>query len=262
MKKIFALILAAAFVLALSACGAKNDAKDTVSTGETSSADTAADTETEGGAVMTHAEYDASDLGAPVTVETYVQAKQSRRDGKATFYTQSEDGAYFIYQMPCTEEEFDALTAGTKIRVSGNKSEWSGEVEIVDATFEILDGSFVAEPADLTALLGTDELADHQNELASFKGMTVEAKKDADGNEAAFLYNWDGSGDEGDDLYFDVSLNGETYSFTVESLLCGPDTDVYKAVKELKVGDVIDIEGFLYWYEGANPHTISVTPAE
>ena len=44
----------------------------------------------------------------------------------------------------------------------------AGEVEIVDAAFEILEGSYVAEPADLTALLGTDELIAHQNELAAF----------------------------------------------------------------------------------------------
>ena len=71
--------------------------------------------------------------------------------------------------------------------------------------------------------------------------------------------DWDGSGSEGDDLYFNVSLNGEVYSFTVESYQCDSSTDVYKAVKSLKVGDVIDVEGFLYWYEGAQPHVTSVT---
>ena len=30
----------------------------------------------------------------------------------------------------------------------------------------------------------------------------------------------------------------------------------------LGVGDVIDLEGFLYWYEGANPHITSVAAAE
>ena len=33
---------------------------------------------------------------------------------------------------------------------------------------------------------------------------------------------------------------------------------VYNAVENLKVGDVIDMEGFLYWYEGMNPHITSV----
>ena len=113
----------------------------------------------------------------------------------------------------------------------------------------------------MTALLGTDSLIDHQNEFVSFKGMTVEASKDADGNEAPFLYSWDGSGEDGSDLYFNVSLNGNTYTFTVESYLCDASTDVYAAVKNLKVGDKIDMEGFLYWYEGVNPHITSVKAA-
>ena len=85
--------------------------------------------------------------------------------------------------------------------------------------------------------------------FVSFKGMTVES---------TYLYKYDGSGQEGDDLYFNVSVNGNTYTFTVESYLCGADTDVYKAVKELKVGDKIDLEGFCYWYEGINPHITAV----
>ena len=55
-----------------------------------------------------------------------------------------------------------------------------------------------------------------------------------------------------------ISVNGQTYSFTVESNLCGPDSDIYKAVKDFKVGDVIDLVGFLYWYEGPNPHITGI----
>ena len=107
-----------------------------------------------------------------------------------------------------------------------------------------------------TIYIGKDELIDYQNQFVSFKGMTVEAAND-DGD--AFLYKWDGSGTEGDDLYFNVSLDGNTYTFTVESYLCDKDSDVYKAVQNLKVGDVVDMEGFLYWYEGVNPHITSVS---
>ena len=146
--------------------------------------------------------------------------------------------------------------------MTGFKSEWSGEIEITDATFVIEEGNYIAKALDVTSMLGTAELEKHQNEFVSFKGMTVEASKDADGNEAAYLYNWDGSGEKGNDLYFNVSLNGQTYTFTVESYLCGQDTDVYKAVEALKVGDKIDMEGFLYWYNGANPHITSVTAAK
>lgn len=215
---------------------------------------------------MTYEEYVAAEMDSEVTVETYVQAKQGWWEedgqGKATIYTQNEEGAYFIYNLPCTADEYEQLAIGTKIRVVGYKTEWAGEVEIVDATFEILEGSYIAEAQDVTALLGTDALIDEQNKFVAFKGMTVEASKDADGNDVAFLYNWDGSGEDGSDLYFNVSINGETYTFTVESYLCDNTTEVYSAVKALNIGDVVDLEGFLYWYEGVNPHITSVTVAE
>lgn len=157
--------------------------------------------------------------------------------------------------MACSEEDYEKLVPGTKIKVTGYKSEWSGEVEVTDAVFEIEDGSYVAEAEDVTSLLGTDELIGHQNEFVAFKGMTVEDSGDG----AAFLYSWDGSGSDGDDLYFQVSYNGQTYTFTIESYLCDNTTEVYQTVKNLKVGDTVDMEGFLYWYEGVNPHITSVT---
>ncbi len=208
--------------------------------------------------VMTYADFTAAALDAEITVETYIQAKQGWWEnngvGNATFYTQNEEGAYFLYNMPCSQEEYELLTVGTKIRVTGYKAEWAGEVELVDATYEIIEGEYIAEALDVTALLGTEELINYQNQFVAFKGMTVE---DA-GNGAAFMYNWDGSGQDGNDLYFNVSVNDATYTFTVESYLCGAGTEVYEAVKALKIGDVIDMEGFLYWYEGVNPHITAV----
>jgi len=195
--------------------------------------------------VMTHADYVAAAIDDEVVVETYVQAKQSWWDNKGTFYCQSEDGAYFLYEMACSEEDYNKLVPGTKIKVTGYKAEWAGEVEIVDASFEILEGSYIAEAKDVTALLGTDELINHQNEFVAFKGMTVEAIE----------YK---NGQPGDDIYVTVSLNGQKYSFCVEVYLTGPDTDVYKAVGELKAGDQVDIEGFLYWYEGVNTHITAI----
>ena len=224
--------------------------------------DAATDAENEGAkseGVMTYAEYAAAELDTEVVIEAYVQAKQSWWEDKATVYAQDEDGAYFLYEMACSEADYEKLTTGTKIKVTGYKSEWSGEVEITDATFEIEDGNYVAEAEDVTSLLGTDDLINHQNKFVSFKGMTVEAAgQDASGNDVAYLYKWDGSGQDGDDLYFNVSLNGETYTFTVESYLCDNTTDVYAAVKNLNIGDTVDMEGFLYWYEGVNPHITSV----
>ena len=274
MKKIFALVLVLSLVFAFAACkGATEPTTEATTeatvddTTEATVDDTTEAAPAEG--VMTYAEYAAAELDTEVTVETYVQAKQgwwtdsSTGKSQASFYTQDEDGAYFLYNLECSEEDYAKLVPGTKIKVTGTKSEWSGEVEIVDATYEIIDGNFIATPTDVTDKLAAEDIINFQNQLVSFKGMTVEASTDADGNEAAFLYSYDGSGshDGNSDLYFKVSKDGQTYTFTVESYLCGNDTDVYKAVEGLKVGDVIDMEGFLYWYNGVNPHITSVAAA-
>jgi len=206
-----------------------------------------------------HKAYMEAELDSEVEVETFVQATQSWWDNKITVYAQDvEGGGYFIYNMACSEEDAERLTPGTCIRVKGFKSEWSGEVEITDATFEIVDGfGFEANPVDVTDKLGTDELINYQNMKVSFKGMTVEAY---DESGAAFAYK--NAENKTDDLYVKLSKDGQTYDFCVEFYLCGQDSDVYKAVEGLQVGDVIDVDAFLYWYNGANPHMISVTKAE
>ena len=273
MKKILSVLMALGMTFSLAACAGSTPSSSEAAS-ESASASSAAESEAASseaatseaaasGTVLSHEEYMAADLDTEVTIEAYVQAKQSwyAEQATATVYLQDQDGAYFAYDMACSEEDYDKLTPGTCIRVTGYKSEWSGEVEITDGTFEFVDGAdtFVAEPLDVTELLGSDELIDHQNELVSFKGLTVEPSTDANGAEAAFLYNYDGSGTDGDDLYFNASYNGQTYTFTIESYLCDNTTEVYQAVKNLQVGQTIDMEGFLYWYEGVNPHITSVT---
>ena len=276
-KKVLAVFVASTMALALVACGGQTGTQESSSVAnessvvessvagsessevesssvaESSEAGSEENAGQEAQAVMSYAEYAAAAVDDPVVIEAYVQANQSWWDGKITVYTQDKDGAYFLYSMACaSQEEADKLVKGTKIRVTGFKGEWAGEVEVAEgATYEIIAGdTYVAEPVDVTSLLGTDALIEKQNQFVAFKGMTVESEA---------LYKWDGSGKEGDDLYFNVSVNGNTYTFTVESYLCGADTEVYKAVKALKVGDVVDMEGFLYWYEGVNPHITAVT---
>lgn len=226
MKKIIVLALALVMVFAFASC-------------------TADDPSVKSEGVMTYAEYAAAALESEVVIEAYVQGKQSWWENKGTFYLQDKDGGYFVYEMACTEEEYNKMTVGTKLKVTGHKAEWSGEVEIIDATFEILDGNYVAEPTDVTALLGKDELIEKQNMLVSFKGLTIESVS----------YKND---EPGDDIYVTVSKDGKNYDFCVEVYLTGPDTDVYKAFADLKQGDVVDIEGFLYWYNGVNTHITSV----
>jgi len=209
--------------------------------------------------VMTHAEYMAAPLESFVTVECYVQARQSWWDDQVIVYAQDQDGAYLLYGMACSEEDVARLTEGTKIRVSGYKTEFCGLVEIKEGTFEFVeDGdTFIAAPRDVTGLLGTEQLIQHQNEKVSFKGMTV-VPSNEEGD--AFLYRWDGTGEPGDDLFFNASVDGAAvYTFCIERYLTEDGTDVYEAVEALKVGDVIDMEGFLYWYYGPEAHITSVT---
>ena len=221
MKKLLAMLLVLSMVLAFAGCA--------------------------GTKVMTHEDYMAAAMDSEVVIETYVQAHQSWWDNKVTVYCQSEDGAYFLYELQCSEEDAAKLVPGTKIRVTGIKGEWSGEVEVMDGTFEFVEGdTYVAEALDVTALLGTDELIAHQNEFVSFKGMTVEAVE----------YK---NGEPGDDIYVTLGYGGASYSFCVEVYLTGPETEVYTTVGTLEVGSVVDVEGFLYWYEGPNPHITAVT---
>ncbi|MBR0410982.1 MAG: hypothetical protein IJI25_08275 [Eubacterium sp.] len=259
MKKLVMIMMLAAAVC-LAGCGGNDSESKAPASG-------GPDTEKSEG-VMTHEEFMNALVGDEVVIEAYVQAHQAWWDdngqGKVTIYLQDADGGYFAYEVKADKEEAEALQPGTKVKVTGVKTEWSGEIEIAEdemgngPTVETEEGSYIAEALDVTDLLGTDDLISHQNEFVAFKGMTVEANDDG----SAFLYNYDGSGSQGDDLYFKASVGGQTYTFTVESYLTGSDTDVYKAVEALKAGDVIDMEGFLYWYEGANPHITSVKTSE
>ena len=122
-------------------------------------------------------------------------------------------------------------------------------VEIIDAKYELLEGNYVAEAIDLTDKLGTDELVNYQNRFAAFKGMTVEKVE----------YK---NGEPGDDIYVTLDKDGKSYSFCVEIYLTGKDSEVYTTVGALKAGDVVDVEGFVYWYEGINTHITAINVAE
>ena len=164
MKKTLVMAMISAVMLSMAGCG--NNAQPAADTAETAATEAAADAaeeastevaeaesteeaaeagaadEAKSDGVMTYEEYLAADIDSEVTVETYIQAKQGwwedNGQGVATFYTQDAEGGYFIYNMPCSEEDYnDKLTVGAKIKVTGYKAEWSGEVEIMDATYEV-----------------------------------------------------------------------------------------------------------------------------
>ena len=114
MKKILALVLAVLMVLTIAGCSNKK----------------VDDKKSEG--VMTWAEYNAAALDSEVVIETYVQGAQSWWNDSITLYTQDSEGGYFIYNAVCSSEMAEKLTAGQKIRVTGTKTEWAGEVEVAE----------------------------------------------------------------------------------------------------------------------------------
>ncbi len=252
MKKIIAMMLVLVMVAAFAACtDTDSETSSTAASSQATSSEaessevesSVADTE-----VMTYAEYLAAEVGTEVTVETYVQANQSWWNDSIVLYCQSEEGGIFVYNLACSEEDSKKLVPGTKICVTGSKAEYDGEVEIMDATFTFVeDGdTYVAEATDLTDKLGTDELIDHMNKLVSFKGLTFKS----------LSYKND---EPGDDIYVVFTYGDADYNFCVEVYLTGEDSEVYTTVGELKAGDTVDVEGFLYWYQGANPHITKIT---
>ena len=228
MKKFVSLLLLTVLVISLVSCGPKT---------------------------LSYEEFSKAEMDAEVTVDMYVQAHQSWWDNKITVYAADKDGAYFLYEMACSEEDATKLTPGTKIRVTGVKGAYAGEVEIMNATFEFLDSddTYVAPAKDVTSIVGSDDLINDMNKFVAFKGMTVVAYNE---NGDAFEYQ---GGIQGKDIYFKLSNGTATIECCIESYLTDSTSDVYKAVEALKVGDTVDVEAFLYWYNGANPHVTKVT---
>ena len=244
MKKILTLLLALTLVFAMVSCNGSGDSSYLKMSEEQYN-----NVKIKSEGVMTYAEYAAAALEADVVIEAYVQATQSWWQDKITVYLADLDGAYFAYEMACTEENAAKLTPGTKIKVTGEKGAWAGEVEIMYATFEFVGeegDTYIAPALDVTSLLGKDALINYQNQLVKFSEMTV----------VRVEYK---NGTPGDDIYLTVSKNGAEYSFCVEIYLTGEDTEVYEAVGNLAAGDIVEVEGYAYWYNGINTHVTKVT---
>lgn len=194
-----------------------------------------------------YADFIAAENDTELELLVSVQDHESWWDNKVTVYAQDDDGGYLLYELNCDENTANAMTPGTLIRVKGYKSEWSGELEIVDGTAEIIAGGCdgkVYDPVDLTNLIGNNaELEKHMNQKASFKNLTVV----------------DFSQEEGSDGYLNVTdANGTAITFVVRRYLTPADSDVAKAVGALQAGDVVDLTTFVYWYEGPEARIIEV----
>lgn len=242
MKKLLTVLLGVLMVLSLAGCGSKEEApvEDLTEPCPT--------------AANTYADFVAAANDTELELLMSVQDHESWWDGKVTVYAQDDEGGYLCYDMAADEATANAMVPGTLIRVKGYKAEWSGELELADATCEIIAGGCdgkIYDAEDVTALIGNnEELAKHMNKKALFKNLTVVSQS----------YNWDGSGtrDDSDIYLYLTDANGVNITFTVRRYLTDNTTDVFKAVEALQPGDVVDLTAYLYWYEEPQARIIEV----
>lgn len=242
MKKLLTVLLGVLMVLSLAGCGSKEEApvEDLTEPCPT--------------AANTYADFVAAANDTELELLMSVQDHESWWDGKVTVYAQDDEGGYLCYDMAADEATANAMVPGTLIRVKGYKAEWSGELELADATCEIIAGGCdgkIYDAEDVTTLIGNnEELAKHMNKKALFKNLTVVSQS----------YNWDGSGtrDDSDIYLYLTDANGVNITFTVRRYLTDNTTDVFKAVEALQPGDVVDLTAYLYWYEEPQARIIEV----
>ena len=200
-----------------------------------------------------------AEIGSSVTFSCYVQAKEAFRDNTCSLFAQDETGACYLDRLSCIEDDYDRLTPGQKILITGYKSTWGDDIELTDSHFAFLDGSWLAEPLDVTAMLGTEEISAHRNEKVCFRSMTIESMMDG---VSVWYRGWDNAAAEGEDteLFFRASSGGTVSTFSVCPSLCEEPDQVIQTLKSLRLGDTVDLTGYLYWYNEARPRITEITP--
>ncbi len=256
MKKLFTVLLSVLMVMGLTACSSKSEDATATATPEASATtETSEPTAELPTAKDTYDTFMAADVDSEVEVLMYVQAHQgwweNNGQGVMTLYGMDNYGGYFVYEAKMDEETANSIGEGTLVKVTGTKAEWSGEIEIIDATVEVYaDQEPSVYPAnDVSDLFGesqVENLAAYMNQKVTINGLEVVKVETKDSE-----YD--------PDLYITCTLGDVEVNLCVENYLTGPDSEVYKTASALVAGDVIDVEGFLYWYEGANPHVTSIT---
>ena len=206
-----------------------------------------------------------AEINDDVVIEAYVQDFESFYNGKQTMYLVDDNGAYFGYEIALTEELSNQITIGTKLHIEGQKLEYSGMIEVGNTSkVEILDEELYEAPSyDLT-----DSLTDEEALEWIGAKIFVTAKLIPSGEEGKpYLLGWNDSGELGKaDLYLNIEVNDNTFTWNVRRYLRNANTDLYKAVAALtkdNIGSYFDIEAFVYIYNGqCQARIVSFVPTE
>ena len=197
-------------------------------------------------------EYEDSEDGDYVIVNTYIQGKEGWREvggvGVASFYTQYDYGC-FLHNVEMTKAEYDKLKVGDNVMVYGHKATVDGQPTVADAKIRLVTRAYrTYEPIDVSDLVGSEHIVEYRDVRVYFGEMTIVAANDEG---AAFLYGPDGTGKHGDDIYFKAAAKkgnkSTVYTFVINAELVGSENTEYKQAESLEVGETFDLEGFLNW---------------
>lgn len=205
---------------------------------------------------MSYEEFMAAENGDDVIVEGYISARQSWWNGATLYLTGAKGEGYFIYGYECTEDEYNSeLVVGACLRVYGTKTIYAGEHEIMGENVDyeksgIVDNApkFNEKVLEIESVK-TEDLEQYQNCLftATLKVKGAASFKD-DTNKT-------------DDIYFTlVDEAGNTMDCCVEFYLVSAYESVRNVIvsEDFKDGASVTVTGYLYWWNGANPHITSI----
>lgn len=96
---------------------------------------------------------------------------------------------------------------------------------------------------DVSALIGTEGLAQYADQAVAVSGVKSVDIEDAGGDLLRLLYAADGNGAPGDDLYFSVEKDGRTQTCMVEAAQYGAGTELYQIIEALEEDAVLDLVG-------------------
>ena len=193
---------------------------------------------------LTWDEFLAVEKGNAVAVDGVITALLSKSLGDSTngLYVQSEDGGYYVYNLATDPIADDNLAAGMTVRVKGNKDDYNGTLEIIDATVTVISEEITpVTPIDYTEIyknataLTDAALAGKQAMFVVVKGVQITGQDTSSG-------------------YYKFKL-GELESYIrISSSVCplnADDTNAFKALHAEKNGFVADVAGVICVYNGA-----------
>ena len=137
--------------------------------------------------------------------------------------------------MKCTQEDYDAMTEGTCIQVSGYKAEWSGEIEIMDGQLDqIVGGRHLCGPSPWTppSCWALTSWSSIRTRKSPSPGPDCGSQHRRQRQRGCFPVQLPmAPALRATTCTSTFPTTTQTFSFVVESYLCDSSTEVYKAVE-------------------------------